>query len=123
MKYREFGISRTNDCDENEGGLFCQVYSDCDCSYEIDNFCLHKEELNNKSEELLIKEYIDNNFENLFRLANKAQCNMCDGEHLIHTQYKGTHIWTCEDCPNIQYEHVEPKDLDNLVEFMRERGN
>ena len=45
------------------------------------------------------------------------KCNMCDGE-MKYLNYKGTHIWICESCPNIQFECVEDKDVVNLTEYL-----
>ena len=44
MKYGNVWISRTEDCDENKGGYFCQVYLDKDMEHEIDFFCIHPED-------------------------------------------------------------------------------
>lgn len=62
MKYRDLYVSSTPDCDENEGGYYCQVYLDEDMEYEIDDFCIHPEELAaNPNVEHWMKEYIDEN--------------------------------------------------------------
>lgn len=45
MKYGRMYITECRDCGENDGGYFCQIYYDEDCEKEIDNFCIHKEEL------------------------------------------------------------------------------
>ena len=60
MKYRGFYISRTEDCEENEGGFFCQIYADENFENEIDYFCIRKQEIEN-IDDLIIK-YIDYNF-------------------------------------------------------------
>ena len=44
IKIGKYYITSTPDCGENEGGLFCQVYTDRACDNEIDNFCVHKDE-------------------------------------------------------------------------------
>jgi len=69
-----------------------------------------------------IEEYIDKMLKTE-TYNYKMKCNMCDTDEIYHYDYKGTHIYVCDQCPNIQFEYVEPKDLDNLVEFMKERGN
>lgn len=46
MKYGKVWISCISDCDENEGGYFCQVYTDENMSNEIDNFCIHTDDCN-----------------------------------------------------------------------------
>ena len=45
MEYRGLYISATEDCCENEGGYYCQVYTDADYQYQIDEFCIHPDEL------------------------------------------------------------------------------
>lgn len=32
------------DCGENEGGLYCETWTDDRCDRKIDDFCIHKEE-------------------------------------------------------------------------------
>lgn len=41
----ELFITLCDDCDENEGGYFCRVYLDEDCSEDYDYFVIHKEDL------------------------------------------------------------------------------
>ena len=50
MKCGNVWISRTEDCGENKGGYFCQVYSDENMEYEIDYFCIHPEDCNCRNE-------------------------------------------------------------------------
>ena len=45
MEYKSLYISFVPDCDVNEGGYYCQVYSDKDMEYQVDDFCIHPEEL------------------------------------------------------------------------------
>lgn len=63
MEYRGFYISRTEDCEENEGGFFCQIYTDENFDNEIDYFCIRKQEIEN-IDDLIIK-YIDYYFAEL----------------------------------------------------------
>ena len=44
MKCGNVWISRVEDCGENKGGYFCQVYADENMEYEIDYFCIHPED-------------------------------------------------------------------------------
>lgn len=58
-------ITLCDDCGENKGGYFCQVYLDEDCSEDYDNFVIHKEDLDcyeNKDEfiQILCEEYAKN---------------------------------------------------------------
>ena len=60
MEYRGYYISLTPDCDPNEGGYYCQVYEDQDYSEEIDDFCIHPDELEeNPDIEYWIKVNVD----------------------------------------------------------------
>lgn len=45
MEYRGLYISTTDDCGENLGGYYCQVYADEGMTEEIDDFCIHPAEL------------------------------------------------------------------------------
>ena len=60
MEYKGFYITYIDDCNENVGGYFCQVYTNNNLDYELDNFCIHKEDLINSSVEENITKYIDN---------------------------------------------------------------
>lgn len=40
-------VTICDDCGENKGGYYCQVYTDEDFQNEIDNFCLHHEDCKN----------------------------------------------------------------------------
>jgi len=43
MEYKGYYISKTEDCGENEGGLYCQIFraSDTNHDEELDHFCVH----------------------------------------------------------------------------------
>lgn len=56
-KGTEVYVTTTPDCDENKGGLYCQIYLEED-GEEYDDFCIHKEELAEKNEETLIREHV-----------------------------------------------------------------
>lgn len=43
-RYGNVWISTTPDCYENEGGYYCEVYSDRDMTNRIDYFCIHPED-------------------------------------------------------------------------------
>jgi hypothetical protein len=38
-------ITYTNDCGENEGGFYCETYSDENCDHKIDDFCIYPEDI------------------------------------------------------------------------------
>lgn len=40
-----FCNARLPDCEPNEGGYYCQVYADEDYGDQIDDFCIHPDEL------------------------------------------------------------------------------
>ncbi len=52
-------VTSTEDCDENEGGLYCQIYADSELENELDDFCIHKDELENNTFERIAKEYVN----------------------------------------------------------------
>lgn len=43
MEYKGYYIASTEDCCENEGGFYCQIYRADDSNHddELDNFCVH----------------------------------------------------------------------------------
>ena len=45
MEYRGLYVSVVPDCESNEGGYYCQVYADEDYGDQIDDFCIHPDEL------------------------------------------------------------------------------
>ena len=45
MEYRGLYVSATPECEPNEGGYYCQVYADEDYGDQIDDFCIHPDEL------------------------------------------------------------------------------
>ncbi|MDR1502273.1 MAG: hypothetical protein LBT43_07450 [Prevotella sp.] len=60
IHYKGYSVTFTDDCDENKGGYYCQVYSDADYNCEIDYFCIHPEDFTNDNDvERLAREYID----------------------------------------------------------------
>ena len=57
MKYGNVWITTTEDCDENEGGYYCEVYADEDWVYRIDYFCITLDQLNEHDLEWWLNEY------------------------------------------------------------------
>lgn len=45
MKYNGYYIDTTPDCGENEGGYYCTVFADPDCTCEIDSFCVYADDI------------------------------------------------------------------------------
>lgn len=68
MEYKGFYVTYTADCEDNLGGYFCQVYKDSNLDYEIDNFCIHKEELLENNVQEIITDYINQNENDLHYL-------------------------------------------------------
>lgn len=88
MKYKDYYISYTKDCEENKNGYFCQVYIDKQQEYEIDNFCIHKEELEKCSVNENIIKYIDENYHLLNELKEKEVIKM---ENRYEKELKNKH--------------------------------
>lgn len=54
-----FYVTFTDDCDDNVGGYFCQVYEDEDLKEEIDYFVLHKEHIDKYGIDELVQNYVE----------------------------------------------------------------
>lgn len=50
------------------------------------------------------------------------KCPSCDGI-MYHHEHLKTHIWVCNDCPNIVLEYVERQDLEHFTDFMQTGHN
>ena len=80
MRYKGFTVSAIDDCDENKGGYFCQVYASPNFSGTLDFFCIHPDELSRcdnpklvaRRMRKLIRVYIRNNFKDLKELKLKT---------------------------------------------------
>ena len=62
MQCGKVWVSCTEDCDENKGGYFCEVYDDENMDNRIDYFCVHPEDCdcsNYESVEKFIREYAE----------------------------------------------------------------
>ena len=65
MYYKNWYVSYIDDCDENKGGYFCQVYDKNDKvrgdGESLDYFCIHPYDLteNHSNLEFLLQAYID----------------------------------------------------------------
>ena len=83
--------------------------------YDLDEYLENTESTIDK-----IKNYLIKKSDELISKNNTEcdmKCNMCGGT-LDYVNYKDTHIWICQNCPNIQFEYVEGKDDKNLCEFL-----
>ena len=80
MRYKGFTVTAIDDCDENKGGDFCQVYASPNFSGTLDFFCIHPDELSRcdnpklvaRRMRKLIRVYIRNNFKDLKELKLKT---------------------------------------------------
>lgn len=46
------------------------------------------------------------------------KCNMCEEGDLQHHEFKETHIYVCNSCPNVQLEYYSNDNIKNLYEFL-----
>lgn len=51
-------VTATDDCGDNKGGLYCQIYADENIQRELDNFVIHREWLDEADADTLIKEHV-----------------------------------------------------------------
>ena len=74
MEYRGLYVSATPDCEPNEGGYYCQVYADEDYGDQIDDFCIHPDELEENDD---IKHWgkvnIDGTTDTMLRMVSSLQ--------------------------------------------------
>lgn len=45
-------------------------------------------------------------------------CPMCEQHHIDYRNYKGTHVYVCEDCPFVGFELVDIKDKMNMIDWL-----
>lgn len=69
---------------------------------------------------LLMERAVDllNNYQ-----SKTVVCPLCRNDEMEHEEYKGTHIYVCEPCPAICFECVDKKDYENMIEWLKQRGN
>lgn len=56
-------------------------------------------------------------------MNKKQYCEYCKDGEIKYTEYKGTHIFTCDTCPNITFEFYSNNDILALKEFLNNSGN
>lgn len=93
---KEYLSEQNNDYDGQEGGC---INDECN---------------------LLMERAVDllNNYQ-----SKTAVCPLCRNDEMEHEEYKGTHIYVCEPCPAICFECVDKKDYENMIEWLKQRGN
>lgn len=52
-------VTFTDDCEDDVGGYFCQVYKDEDLEEEIDDFVIHKEHIEEYKLEEIAQDYVE----------------------------------------------------------------
>lgn len=103
----ELFITLCDDCDENKGGYFCQVYLDEDCSEDYDYFVIHKEDLDcfeNKDEciQISCEEYakgfddmpiLNERFNKIYDLIGDVDSQVSDfyGKHILYNKNMDVH--------------------------------
>lgn len=81
-------VTTCDDCGDNVGGFYCEVYTDKALQNEIDNFTINKEWLSDSTVEQCIENYISEAYynqriektKNDFMLAAKALCDGLDND-------------------------------------------
>lgn len=47
---------------------------------------------------------------------NNLKCNICVTGEMEYKEHKGTRIYICDQCPNVQIEYYNNEDIKNLLE-------
>lgn len=50
--------------------------------------------------------------------SSDLMCPMCEEHDIEYTNYKGTHIYVCENCPFVGFELVDIKDKMNMIDWL-----
>lgn len=128
------------DCGENEGGLYCETYTDDRCDKKIDDFCIHKGDCDFTKEG--IEGYIGNYYkEEVLDLdydfngagANRLPISRQLYEKLMYQWYEVANITMGCDMDNIREvfgdritndtkEHIDVNYKDILVTFTAQMG-
>lgn len=51
-------VTFCDDLEPNEGGYYCQVYTDLDLCNQVDDFCIHAEELQQYDHVYIAEQYV-----------------------------------------------------------------
>lgn len=54
--------------------------------------------------------------------SSDLMCPMCEEHDIEYTNYKGTHIYVCENCPFVGFELVDIKDKMNMIDWLSEES-
>lgn len=50
-------------------------------------------------------------------MNEKTTCPLCNGE-MRYKKHNNTHIWVCEECPNVMFEYYDNENIADLSEFL-----
>ena len=103
----ELFITLCDDCDENKGGYYCEVYLDEDMEEDFDNFVIHKEDLDCFENEddgikVLCEEYtrgvddmpiLNKKFNAIYNLIGDVDSQVSDfyGKHILYNKNMDVH--------------------------------
>jgi len=51
-------------------------------------------------------------------MAHKVLCPHCENVEMNHTVFKETHIYICEECPNVMFEYSTNTNVSELAEYL-----
>lgn len=54
-------------------------------------------------------------------METDLKCPLCEETNVKHIEFRGTHIYICEDCPLVAFEDVDYLDCDNMIDFLKDR--
>ena len=79
-------------------------------------------ELEDIKADKIVKVYENELTNNLFiEEESDLVCPMCEQRHIDYRNYKGTHIYVCEDCPFVGFELIDIKDKMNMIDWLSEK--
>ena len=50
--------------------------------------------------------------------SSDLMCPMCEQHHINYINYKGTHIYNCDNCKFVGFELVDIKDKMNMIDWL-----
>lgn len=54
--------------------------------------------------------------------SSDLMCPMCEEHDIEYTNYKGTHIYNCNNCKFIGFEMIDVKDKINMIDWLSEES-
>lgn len=55
-------------------------------------------------------------------MSSDLMCPMCEKHDIEYTNYKGTHIYNCNNCKFIGFEMIDVKDKINMIDWLSEES-